>query len=164
MRKLCVVRGGCRGGATGDDAATVGPAREETEAPDGETPAQSAEISPQPSPDYEPQPPPAYGYGTGVARASSRWERRVCRHALRDGAAGFATPRSGGGADVARPLRLLSKRDRRRVWPRHGGRGPWLPSARRTGAGRPAQHGNAGCTWSFSRASTRRDFPRRDGD
>jgi peptidoglycan hydrolase-like protein with peptidoglycan-binding domain len=38
------------------------PSEEETEAPDGETPAQSAEISPSAG-NHAPQPPSAYGYG-----------------------------------------------------------------------------------------------------
>ena len=41
------------------------PPEEETEVPDGETPVQSAEISPPPVGNYAPHPPPVYGYGTG---------------------------------------------------------------------------------------------------
>ena len=63
LRSLGVGAGTARAMATPQPSA---PPEEETETRDGETPTQSAEISPRTPDNYASQRPPAYGYGPGA--------------------------------------------------------------------------------------------------
>ena len=138
---------GVGSGVTRSTAQAQPTAAPEEESSDGETPTQSAQITPPPPANYPSQRVPGEPDGPGSSQA---------RPVTSDVFAG--TPYETAPPDLQRHVIVGAQT----LLARHAFSSTPVPSPRGSLAGRPPQHGNVGCPW-FAPGSARTRIPRATG-